>query len=116
MVRGEGIQSFSRAFLSSGAEATLTTLWRVADRPTADFMKLFYQRLAKGDSKAQALRVAKLSFLRSGQDLAQPRYWAAFVLNGDGQTPVRAFVSWWWAVSGAMLAAGVTALARRRVE
>ena len=105
MVRGEGIQSFSRAFLAAGAGATVTTLWRVADGPTADFMRLFYARLAHGDGKAEALRSAKLSFLRSGSELAQPRYWAAFVLNGDGQTPVRPVLSWVW-IAAAVLVCG----------
>ncbi len=103
MVRGEGIQSFSRAFLAAGAGATVTTLWRVADGPTADFMRLFYAQLAHGAAKAEALRSAKLSFLRSGSELAQPRYWAAFVLNGDGQSPVRPVLSWAWVIAAALL-------------
>jgi CHAT domain-containing protein len=91
---GEGVQSFSRAFLGAGAAATVTTLWRVADHPTAEFMKQFYFHLARGGSKAAALREAKLSFLRSGSELAKPRYWAAFVLNGDGRKPIPLTVSW----------------------
>ena len=35
-MRGEGVQSFSRAFLAAGARSTVTTLWRVADGPTAE--------------------------------------------------------------------------------
>jgi CHAT domain-containing protein len=96
MVRGEGVQSFSRAFLAAGARSTVTTLWRVADAPTADFMRLFYRHLAQGESKAAALRAAKLSFIRSGNRLAEPLYWAAFVLNGDGRAPIPRVLSWRW--------------------
>jgi len=94
LVQGEGVQSFSRAFLAAGANATVTTLWHVADRPTAEFMKQFYHGLAKGQTKAEALRNAKLKFLRSGSDLAQPSFWAAFVLNGEGETPIPRVIAW----------------------
>jgi CHAT domain-containing protein/tetratricopeptide (TPR) repeat protein len=98
MVRGEGVQSFSRAFLAAGARSTVTTLWRVADAPTADFMQLFYRHLAHGETKAGALRAAKLSFIRSGNRLAEPQYWAAFVLTGDGRAPIPRVLSWPWIV------------------
>ncbi len=94
MIRGEGIQGFSRALLSAGSRATVTTLWRVADQPTSDFMKQLYHALGQGKTKAQALRLAKLKFLQSGDPLAHPRHWAAFVLNGDGLHPVTRAFSW----------------------
>ncbi len=114
MVRGEGVQSFSRAFLAAGARSTVTTLWRVADAPTADFMRRFYLRLAQGETKAAALRAAKLSFLRSGNQLAQPQYWAAFVLNGDGRVPIPRVIPWPWIAAAAILIGGLIFLYRRR--
>ena len=93
--RGEGVQSFSRALLAAGAHATVTTLWRVEDRATAEFMQIFYQHLANGEPKAEALRATKLTFLRQGGAHSLPLYWAAFVLNGDGQEPVSPVLSWW---------------------
>ncbi|MFI5103460.1 MAG: hypothetical protein ACHP79_00930, partial [Terriglobales bacterium] len=39
-------------------------------------------------------RLTKLAFLRSGTELSHPKYWAAFVLNGDGMQPVPRFVPW----------------------
>jgi CHAT domain-containing protein len=95
MVRGEGVQAFSRALLSAGARTSLTTLGRVDDQATSEFMQQFYYfALKKGQSKAEALRSAKLKFLRSGTKLENPAYWAAFVLNGDGLTPVPKVISW----------------------
>jgi CHAT domain-containing protein/tetratricopeptide (TPR) repeat protein len=88
VIRGEGLQGFSRALLSAGSRATVTTLWRVADRPTTELMKQLYFELGRGTPKAEALRLAKLQFLRSGTALRHPRFWAAFVLNGDGPHPI----------------------------
>jgi CHAT domain-containing protein len=113
MVRGEGVQSFSRAFLAAGARSTVTTLWRVADAPTADFMRVFYRRLARGETKAGALQAAKLDFIRSGNQLAQPRYWAAFVLNGDGRMPIPGVFSWSWIAAAMLLPGGAIFLFRR---
>jgi CHAT domain-containing protein/tetratricopeptide (TPR) repeat protein len=95
MIRGEGVQAFGRALLFAGSRSALTTLWRVDDQPTAEFMKQFYYfALQRGESKAEALRSAKIKFLRSGTPLANPAHWAAFVLNGDGFSPLPIFVSW----------------------
>jgi CHAT domain-containing protein len=92
VIRGEGLQGFSRALLSAGSRSTVTTLWRVADRPTTELMKQFYFELGRHEPKAEALRLAKLRFLRSGTALQHPGYWAAFVLTGDGLRPIpRAF-------------------------
>ena len=93
-VRGESVEAFSQAFLAAGASATVTTLWRVSDQPTAEFMKQFYAALAAGESKAAALRSAKLTFLNSNSALANPQIWAAFVLNGDGSQPLPRAVTW----------------------
>lgn len=95
LVPGEGVQAFSRALLAAGSRSALTTLWRVPDEPTAEFMKQFYFFLLKQHkTKAEALRLTKLEFLRSGTELSHPRFWAAFVLNGDGTEPVPRFIPW----------------------
>jgi len=94
LVRGEGLHGFSRALLSAGARAAVTTLWRVADEPARDFMAQLYFELNRGKPKAEALRLAKLRFLRSGTALRHPRYWAAFILTGDGLSPIPRVLSW----------------------
>jgi CHAT domain-containing protein/Tfp pilus assembly protein PilF len=95
LVPGEGIQAFSRALLAAGSRSALTTLWRVPDQPTSEFMQHFYYfLLKKHKSKSEALRLTKLEFLHSGTDLSHPRFWAAFVLNGDGAEPVPRFIPW----------------------
>ena len=114
--RGEGVQSFSRAFLAAGARSTVTTLWRVPDQATAAFMKVFYHHLQRGESRDEALRLAKRKFLESGTALSDPHYWAAFVLTGDGIHPVPRAVPWSMALIpiGGLAAAGVGARALRR--
>jgi tetratricopeptide (TPR) repeat protein len=116
VIRGEGLQGFSRALLSAGARASVTTLWRVSDRPTTELMKQFYFHLGRGEPKAEALRDAKLRLLRSGTPLAHPRFWAAFVLNGDGLRPVPRPVPWGTALLSlgvVLLGAAAIALGRR---
>ena len=64
MVRGEGVQAFSRALLSAGAASSVTALWRVDDEITAEFMKQFYfLALSEHKPKAEALRLQKLRIL-----------------------------------------------------
>jgi tetratricopeptide (TPR) repeat protein len=95
LIRGEGVQAFSRALLFAGSRSALTTLWRVDDEPTSEFMKQFYYfALEQHQAKAEALRSAKLKFLRSGTALENPAHWAAFVLNGDALDALPVFVSW----------------------
>jgi hypothetical protein len=112
---GEGIESFSRAFLAAGARSTVTTLWRVPDATTASFMRVFYHHLQRGTSRAEALRRAKLRFLERG---VHPHYWAAFVLTGDGLQPVSTAVRWrtviWVGAVVLLLLAGVILIAWRR--
>jgi CHAT domain-containing protein len=102
LVRGEGVQSFSRAFLAAGARSAVTSLWAVGDRATADFMAGFYSNLADGQSKADALRGVKLNLLRQ-PGASHPAHWAAFVLNGESDTPIPYVISWIWIVLGTLL-------------
>jgi tetratricopeptide (TPR) repeat protein len=108
VIRGEGVEGFSRALLAAGAASTVTTMWDVVDRPGSEFMKQFYFALARGDSAASALRYAKLQFLRSGLAWSHPRYWAGYVLNGDGGQRLPRVVP--WAVVIAVLLVAVAAL------
>ena len=67
----------------SGARSTLATLWSIRDDSTADLMIEFYQAIKKpGTTKAEALRQAQLSLLRSPK-YQHPYYWSAFVLVGN---------------------------------
>ena len=81
-------------------------------------MTHFYQELAAGKDKAEALHLSKLAYLEETKArLSHPYYWAGFVLLGDGQA-LKAETSqqWLWIVLGmAVLGAGGL-LARRRIS
>ena len=67
----------------SGARSTLATLWSIQDNSTAQLMIEFYRAIKKpGTTKAEALRQAQLSLLRSPK-YQHPYYWSAFVLVGN---------------------------------
>lgn len=111
LLAGEGVESFSRAFLAAGARSTVTALWRVPDTTTASFMRVFYHHLQRGATRAEALRRAKLRFLESGQPLNDPHYWAAFVLTGEGLQPVSTALRWRTLVGAAIAIALIAAFA-----
>jgi CHAT domain-containing protein/tetratricopeptide (TPR) repeat protein len=77
---GEGVFGLRRAFRIAGARTVVMTLWAIPDEETAQFMTMFYVRLLAGQSKASALRDAKLTFRKQFQ---APYFWAGFVCEGD---------------------------------
>lgn len=84
-VPGEGVLGLTHAFLSAGARGVLVTLWQVRDRSAARFMDAFYRRLRQGDPPAEALRLARRSFVQAGGTDAHPARWAPYVLVGPGR-------------------------------
>ncbi|MBN1420303.1 MAG: CHAT domain-containing protein, partial [Planctomycetes bacterium] len=105
---GEGVLGFARAFLYAGASDVLVSLWSVHDRASAALIPAFYEALARaGADPAEALRAAKLAYLRDGYrrvrdamerglpvvrrgdvDARHPYYWAPFVLIGAATSRV----------------------------
>jgi len=96
-VTGDGVEGMSRAFFYAGSASVLTTLWDVADQPTAAMLPRFYRALDAGRSPSEALRSAQLSMLgdlRAGRISVEtlagqrklppsPTFWAAFSLAGE---------------------------------
>lgn len=82
--RGEGMISLARGFFYAGTRSLLTTLWTVDDEQTAAIMLNYYQYLQQGNSKDQALRLAKTDYLKANSALRNhPYYWASFIPMGD---------------------------------
>ena len=79
----EGLRGLVAPLIEAGARGVAATLWAVDDQAQRQLMQRFYQRLARGETTASALRGAKLDAIRSG---AVPRDWAAMVLWGDPLT------------------------------
>ncbi len=89
-IRGEGLIGLTRGFIYAGAETVVASLWRVNDRATAELMRYFYEgMLHEGLTPAAALRRAKLKVYEHPQ-WRSPYFWAAFTLQGEYRTAVRA--------------------------
>jgi CHAT domain-containing protein/tetratricopeptide (TPR) repeat protein len=81
---GESVYGLRRAFAIAGARSQVLTLWKVSDQETSDFVIDFYERLAAGGDRSDALRQAQRSAL-ADPARQHPFYWAAFILSGaDG--------------------------------
>ncbi|MEO0396284.1 MAG: CHAT domain-containing tetratricopeptide repeat protein [Cyanobacteria bacterium P01_A01_bin.137] len=79
-VTDDGVIGLSRSFMTAGVPSTVVSLWAVPDAPTAQLMTEFYRQRQGGDNKAQALRQAMITTMKSHPD---PRDWAAFLLIGE---------------------------------
>ena len=99
--KGEGMLSLARAFNYAGASSIITTLWKINDQSTSEIITRFYQNLSNGLSKKEALRQAKLTYLKTSDDplLNHPYYWSGIVLTGNTM-PVTTTHSLWWILLG----------------
>lgn len=86
-LNGEGVQGLSAAFLSSGAQCVVASLWPAPDRETAALMRLFYEGLSRGETAGEALRRAQIAMRRSPASRA-PLYWSGFLAIGAGEVRV----------------------------
>jgi CHAT domain-containing protein len=80
----EGIANLSLAFLLSGSNTVVSTLWSIEDTSTLYLMKRFYAHLEEGNTAATALTAAKRDMLKTYGAQAIPYYWASFRLEGLG--------------------------------
>ncbi|NNE42866.1 MAG: CHAT domain-containing protein, partial [Gemmatimonadetes bacterium] len=67
----------TRGFLQAGARSLMSSLWRIGDRETSEFMTAFYRDLRKTGVVEQALRRTALRLRQEGAHVAD---WAAFQL------------------------------------
>jgi CHAT domain-containing protein/tetratricopeptide (TPR) repeat protein len=84
---GEGVYGLRRAFLYAGARSVAVTLEQIPDAESRRLMRSFYEALAKGRSRADALREAQLKVIadrRKENQAAHPFFWGSFILVGDG--------------------------------
>ncbi len=81
---GEGMISLAHAFNYAGSESILTSLWKVDEQSSSQIVSYFYEFLSNGETKDDALRKAKLSYLKNAEGRTKaPQYWAGLVLIGD---------------------------------
>ena len=77
----DGMQKLIQAFILAGAQAVLTTLWRVPDESACIFMQFFYQYLVDGVRGTEALHKAMLS-VRCFSKYSQYIHWSGYQLTG----------------------------------
>jgi CHAT domain-containing protein/tetratricopeptide (TPR) repeat protein len=81
---GEGVLSLARGFIYSGSKSVVMSLWEVDDKSGTDIVKYFYKNLKNGDSKSEALRKARIKYLKSaGTVRSFPFFWSTLVVYGD---------------------------------
>ncbi|WP_179351149.1 CHAT domain-containing protein [Winogradskyella vidalii] len=114
---GKGIVSMNTAFTAAGVPSVLSSLWSAPDEATEKIMTSFYKHLKKGETKSEALKNAKLDYLKITDDpnLKHPYYWAGFVLTGDTSAIVSSTNYWLYGVVTFVLILIVFIIAKRRL-
>lgn len=116
ILEGEGPMSIGRSFIYAGSRSVLTSLWKVEDKASAQLIAAFYNYLAAGKSKDDALRQARLDYLSKADNFkAHPIFWSGFVLIGENAAiPARKPVWVYGALALLMVMGGYIAFSTRR--
>ncbi|MFK7797485.1 MAG: CHAT domain-containing protein [Aureispira sp.] len=88
------------SFLYAGSKNVVLPLWQ-QDSTVVDLVRQYYQGLQQGLENDEALRQAKLQYLRTAEGIAgHPSHWAGYILIGNQQTiKVAAPIIYiWWFV------------------
>jgi len=81
---GEGILSLARGFVYSGSESVVMSLWEIEDRAGTEIIKDFYKQLKRGLPKSEALRKARLNYLKNTDMFrSHPYFWSSLVIYGN---------------------------------
>jgi CHAT domain-containing protein len=83
---GEGVFGLRRAFVQAGTKSLVMSMWEVPDQETQELMVQFYQNIAAGMNRNQALRQAALKQMKIAEKRhghSHPFFWGAFVFLGE---------------------------------
>ncbi|MBW4034974.1 MAG: CHAT domain-containing protein [Proteobacteria bacterium] len=92
---GEALSGLARSFFFAGARALMVTQWAVNDQVSSYLVATTLEHVAAADDggAASSLRSAQLALIDSAgsggvpASVADPFYWAPFVVIGDGGRP-----------------------------
>lgn len=83
---GEGVYGLQRAFRAAGASSIMTSLWKVDDNATKDFMIVFYQQFLKTKDLPAGQAGINTAFVFAQKAIKEkyihPYFWGAFVMVG----------------------------------
>ncbi|UOA30168.1 CHAT domain-containing protein [Pseudosulfitobacter sp. DSM 107133] len=82
----EGLSGLARSFIYAGARSILVSHWPVDDYATSVLTTGMVAEMQAGVPRSAALRRSMLRLMRDDPQVkyAHPRYWAPFILVGDG--------------------------------
>ena len=95
LVTGEGLLGLTSPLLAAGSRSVIGTQWAVDDRLIQNQVFKVYDRLAAGESVAEALRQTKLELIEKG---AKPREWAVLAVIGNPRVRVKLTRPRWWRI------------------
>lgn len=84
LAQEEGVISLSRAGAIAGARSVISSLWLVSQETKPEMFRVFYERLATGARRDEALRAAQLHIFNYSNRYQHPYYWAGFINTGSG--------------------------------
>lgn len=107
---GEGVFSLTRAFLNSGSKSVVATMWNLNETAGMEILTNFRSNLSQSQSKSEALRNAKLSYLEKHKNSSEssPYYWGAITLTGNTEALPKTFSYWWFISIGIIIVFGLT--------
>lgn len=116
LYHGEGLMSLARSFTLAGASSVIKTAWEINDGTSSEIITRFYYHLSWGKEKNEAMRLAKLEYLKKATPSAtNPYFWAAYEVLGDNVSVARNIKRSVLILSLlVIIAAGTTALYFRR--
>jgi len=87
-----GLTGLANAFFGAGARSLIATQWSVDSAASRDMMIGLIGAAARPDGAgiAYALRDAMLKMIAASGPSSQPRFWAPFIVAGDGRALARA--------------------------
>jgi len=107
--QGEGVYSFTQSLYLSGANAILSSLWKISDQTSTDLSLKFYKYLQKGNDISKSLTMAKKDYITNAHpEAAHPYYWAYLIANGQTEqyfkktvtNPLIDIIKWIGLISG----------------
>ena len=81
-INADGVVGLTRAFLATGAQCVLFSLWPLPDGATRVFIKAFYTSLLQGVRPSHALGGA-MRTVQNSRQFSHPANWAGWVLVGS---------------------------------